>query len=79
MFVAMFMLLVMTFWALGGIESAFSKFAVVWDNTVAPLANTPMKELKPGSADFLMKLSMIGVFKVGKKCHNFSQRDGCLL
>lgn len=58
MFVAMFILLVMTFWALGGVESAFAKFGTVWEHTVAPLANTPMKELKPGSADFMMKLSM---------------------
>lgn len=58
MFVAMFILLMMTFQVLGGIESAFAKFTTVWEQTVAPLANTPMKELKPGSADFLMKLSM---------------------
>ncbi|MDD3343031.1 MAG: sodium:solute symporter family protein [Sulfurospirillaceae bacterium] len=58
MFVAMALLLVMTFWALGGVESAFSKFDTVWDQTVASLVNSNLKELKPGSADFLMKLSM---------------------
>ena len=58
MFVAMAILLVLTFWALGGVESAFAKFATVWEHTVAPLSTIPMNELKPGSADFMMKLSM---------------------
>ena len=58
MFVAMFILLMMTFQALGGIESAFAKFTTVWEQTVVPLASIPMKELRPGSADFLMKLSL---------------------
>lgn len=71
MFVAMAMLLVMTISALGGIESAFAKFSTVWEQTVVPLAHIPMKELKPGSADFLMKLSMNWGFQGWHKMPQF--------
>ncbi|MDD3324283.1 MAG: sodium:solute symporter family protein [Sulfurospirillaceae bacterium] len=58
MFMAMAILLAMTIYSLGGMDSAFAKFSTVWDHTVAPLAHTSLKDLKPGSADFMMKLSM---------------------
>ena len=62
MFIAMVILIFFTFDSLGGIESAFSKLDNVWKMTVAPLADVGMKELKPGSADFMMKLSMLWGF-----------------
>lgn len=58
MFIAMIILLVMVFNAVGGMEAGFAKLDMVWDKTVATLSNVSMKELKPGSADFMMKLSM---------------------
>jgi solute:Na+ symporter, SSS family len=58
MFVAMVMLLVMVFSAVGGMDAGFSKLAMVWEKTVAPLGSVDMKSLKPGSPDFMMKLSM---------------------
>ena len=58
MFVAMIALLVMVFSAVGGMDAGFEKLTTVWEKTVAPLANVDMKSLKPGSPDFMMKLSM---------------------
>ncbi|MDD3463607.1 MAG: sodium:solute symporter family protein [Sulfurospirillaceae bacterium] len=58
MFVAMIFLLFMVFNAVGGVDAGFSKLSMVWDKTVASLASVDMKSLKPGSPDFMMKLSM---------------------
>jgi len=62
MFVAMAILLVFTFDALGGVDQAYTKLEMVWQQTVAPLAEVGMKELKPGSPDFMMKLSTLWGF-----------------
>ena len=62
MFIAMAILLVFTFDSLGGIDQAYTKLEMVWQQTVAPLAEVGMKELKPGSADFMMKLSTLWGF-----------------
>jgi len=58
MFVAMIILMVMVFNAIGGVDVGLSKLEMVWDKTVAPLSNISIKELAVGSPDFLMKLSM---------------------
>lgn len=58
MFVAMLMLLFMVFDAVGGVDAGFSKLETVWNETVASLGSVSIKELKAGSPDFMMKLSM---------------------
>ncbi|MBN2964540.1 sodium:solute symporter family protein [Sulfurospirillum sp. T05] len=63
MFVAMVLLAIFTLDSLGGLSEAYEKLGVVWEMTVAPLAEVSMKELTPGSADFMMKLSMLWGFK----------------
>lgn len=63
MFFAMCILLVFTFDALGGIDQAYAKLEYVWDQTVAPLSEIALKELKPGGADFMMKLSTLWGFE----------------
>ncbi|MBE0495198.1 MAG: sodium:solute symporter family protein [Campylobacterales bacterium] len=63
MFVAMVLLAIFTLDSLGGLNEAYEKLGVVWEATVAPLSDVSMKELKPGSADFMMKLSMLWGFK----------------
>jgi len=63
MFFAMCILLVFTFDALGGIDQAYAKLEYVWTQTVAPLSEIALKELKPGGADFMMKLSTLWGFE----------------
>ncbi len=64
MFVAMIILMFVTFDALGGVEASFEKLDMAWNATVIePLANTGLKELKPGSPDFMMKLSTLWGFE----------------
>lgn len=63
MFVAMMLLAIFTLDSLGGLSEAYEKLSVVWEMTVAPLAEVSMKELTLGSADFMMKLSMLWGFK----------------
>lgn len=58
MFVAMLMLLFMVFDAVGGVDAGFTKLETVWNETVASLGSVSIKELKAGSPDFMMKLSM---------------------
>ena len=58
MFATMVILLVMVVHSVGGMDAGFNKLSLVWDKTVASLASVDMKSLKPGSPDFLMKLSM---------------------
>lgn len=64
MFVAMIILLIVTFDSLGGINEAYAKLAMTWDKTVIqPLNGVGLKELAPGSADFMMKLSTMWGFQ----------------
>jgi len=63
MFVAMAILLVFTIDSLGGVDQAYTKLQLVWGQTVAPLADVSLKELQPGGADFMMKLSMLWGFE----------------
>jgi len=58
MFVAMLILLFMVFDAVGGVDAGFTKLETVWNETVASLGSVSIKELKAGSPDFMMKLSM---------------------
>ena len=62
MFVAMVILLFFTFDSLGGVGAAYEKLENVWAQTVLPLSEMSMKELKPGGPDFMMKLSMLWGF-----------------
>ncbi len=62
MFIAMIILLFVTFDSLGGVDQAFGKLENVWNQTVGSLANTSLKELKPGGPDFMMKLSTLWGF-----------------
>ncbi len=63
MFIAMTILLLFTFDSLGGVASAYAKLEQTWQATVAPLADVSMKQLQPGGADFMMKLSMMWGFE----------------
>jgi len=64
MFVAMIILVVVTFDSLGGIDAAFSKLEHVWQTTVvSALEQTNITELTPGSPDFMMKLSLLWGFE----------------
>jgi len=64
MFIAMIILLFVTFDSLGGISEAFSKLDSVWTTTVIePLSSVSIKDLKPGSPDFMMKLSTLWGFE----------------
>ncbi len=59
MFVTMIVLLYVTFDMLGGVEQAYIKLDKVWESTVLSLSDTNIKELKPGSSDFMMKVSLL--------------------
>ena len=52
MFVAMIILLVMVFDAVGGMDVGLSKLEMVWDKTVAPLASINMKDFGSGQSRF---------------------------
>lgn len=71
MFIAMLMLLIMVLNSIGGIEEGFRKLSLVWDKTVSPLAQVDIKDLKPGSPDFRMKLSMLWGFEGWNKMPAF--------
>lgn len=72
MFIAMIILLIVTFNALGGVSEAFAKLDHVWNVTVVEhLSNIGLKELKPGSPDFMMKLSTLWGFEGWNKMPQF--------
>ncbi|WP_024786748.1 sodium:solute symporter [Lebetimonas sp. JH369] len=72
MFLAMIVLIVMVFYSLGGINEAFAKLDNVWQITVIDkLSNTGLKDLVPGSGDFMMKLSQIWGFQGWNKMPSF--------
>ncbi len=62
MFIAMILLLYFTFDSLGGVEQAYLKLEKVWQITVEPLVTSSLSDFKPGSADFMMKLSTMWGF-----------------
>ena len=64
MFIAMVFLIVMVISSLGGIDMAFAKLDHVWQVTVVDrLSGVSLKELIPGSGDFMMKLSQLWGFE----------------
>jgi len=64
MFIAMVFLIVMVVSSLGGIDAAFAKLDHVWQVTVVDrLSGVSLKELVPGSGDFMMKLSQLWGFE----------------
>jgi SSS family solute:Na+ symporter len=72
MFLAMVILVIVTFNMLGGVDAAFVKLDHVWATTVVePLSNVSMKDLQPGSPDFMMKLSMLWGFEGWNKMPQF--------
>ncbi|QKF81956.1 sodium:solute symporter family protein [Halarcobacter ebronensis] len=71
MFVAMVILLYFTFDSLGGIKSAFEKLDIVWETTVSPILSQELSSFKPGSADFMMKLSTLWGFSGWNKMPTF--------
>ena len=62
MFIAMTILLIFTFQSLGGLTQSYEKLETAWSATVAPLQALSLQDLTPGSADFMMKLSMVWGF-----------------
>ncbi len=62
MFLAMIILLYVTFDSLGGIEKAYMTLDKAWENTVVSLQNSSLKDFQPGSSDFMMKLSTLWGF-----------------
>ena len=63
MFFAMVFLIVMVISSLGGVDAAFAKLDKVWQITVVDrLSGVSLKDLTPGSGDFMMKLSQIWGF-----------------
>ncbi|QCI28320.1 sodium:solute symporter family protein [Caminibacter pacificus] len=64
MFFAMVFLIFMVINSLGGIDAAFAKLDKVWQITVVDrLSGVSLKDLVPGSGDFMMKLSQIWGFE----------------
>ena len=62
MFIAMIILLFITFNELGGIDQAYISLNNSWQSTVDSLSSVSLKELTPGSGDFMMKLSTLWGF-----------------
>jgi SSS family solute:Na+ symporter len=71
MFVAMIFLLVMVASSVGGLDAGFTKLESVWNQTVATLQGVSLKDLKPGSPDFMMKLSLNWGFQGWTKMPTF--------
>jgi SSS family solute:Na+ symporter len=63
MFIAMIILLTVTLNSLGGVSMAYSTLNSTWKSTVSVLQETSLTTLKPGSADFMMKLSTLWGFE----------------
>jgi len=75
MFIAMIVLIIMVISSLGGVVVAFEKLNHVWDVTVIErLKDVSLKDLTPGSGDFLMKLSQIWGFQGWNKMPEFMSR-----
>ena len=72
MFIAMVFLIVMVVSSLGGIDAAFAKLDHVWQVTVVDkLSGVSLKQLVPGSGDFMMKLSQLWGFEGWNKMPAF--------
>jgi SSS family solute:Na+ symporter len=63
MFIAIIILVVFAFNAIGGFNESLSKFDEVWQSTVIPLESVRFGDLQPGSANFLVKISTIWGFE----------------
>lgn len=71
MFIAMILLIIMTFDALGGIDSAYTLLDRAWKDSVIVLQDVSLSSLKPNSPDFMMKLSMLWGFEGWDKMPQF--------
>lgn len=71
MFIAMAILIFFAFESLGGIVAAFKALDDVWAATVGVLDTVAIKDLTPGSADFMMKLATIWGFSGWAKMPEF--------
>jgi len=63
MFIAMIILLFITFSELGGVDNAYISLNNSWQNTVENLQDISLQSLTVGSGDYMMKLSTIWGFK----------------
>ncbi|MDR1285604.1 MAG: sodium:solute symporter family protein [Campylobacteraceae bacterium] len=63
MFIAIIILVIFAFDAIGGFNASLSKFDEVWQSTVGPLESVQLGDLQPGSANFLVKVSTIWGFE----------------
>ncbi|MDR0579895.1 MAG: sodium:solute symporter family protein [Campylobacteraceae bacterium] len=70
MFIAIIILVVFAFNAIGGFNESLSKFDEVWQSTVVPLESVRLSDLQPGSANFLVKMSTIWGFDGWNKMPN---------
>ncbi|MDR2790913.1 MAG: sodium:solute symporter family protein [Campylobacteraceae bacterium] len=77
MFVAIVVLVIFAFNAIGGFEASLSKFDEVWQNTVVPLQSVQTGDFQAGSPNFLLKVSTIWGFEGWNKMPIFLS-DGWL-
>ncbi|MDR3178100.1 MAG: sodium:solute symporter family protein [Campylobacteraceae bacterium] len=63
MFIAIIILVVFAFDAIGGFNESLSKFDKVWQSTVVPLESVELGDLRAGSANSLVKISTIWGFE----------------
>ncbi|MDR0761589.1 MAG: sodium:solute symporter family protein [Campylobacteraceae bacterium] len=62
MFVAIVVLVIFAFNAIGGFEASLSKFDKVWESTVMPLQSVHLEDFQAGSPNFLLKVSTLWGF-----------------
>jgi SSS family solute:Na+ symporter len=71
MFIAIIILVVFAFDAIGGFDESLNKFDEVWQSTVAPLESVMIGDLQPGSANYLVKVSTLWGFEGWNKMPEF--------
>jgi SSS family solute:Na+ symporter len=77
MFIAIVVLVIFAFNAIGGFEASLGKFSEVWENTVVPLQSVHPEDFQTGSPNFLLKVSMLWGFEGWNKMPVFLS-DGWL-
>ncbi|MDR2081540.1 MAG: sodium:solute symporter family protein, partial [Campylobacteraceae bacterium] len=77
MFVAIVVLVIFAFNAIGGFEASLSKFDEVWQNTVVPLQSIQTEDFKAASPNLLLKISTLWGFEGWNKMPIFLS-DGWL-
>jgi SSS family solute:Na+ symporter len=77
MFIAIIILVIFAFNAIGGFEASLGKFDEVWQNTVIPLQSVQVEDFHAGSPNFLLKISTLWGFEGWNKMPIFLS-DGWL-